>query len=90
YAGEITVDFKLKNKEISIEIIDNGKGLLLSEAKNNEHISRASQIIRDRIYLLNLKLKSKASFSIENNISGNGVVIKIDLPIIFANEDTNN
>jgi hypothetical protein len=53
--------------------------------ENNEHISRASQIIKDRIYLLNIKLKTKAGFSIDNNID-KGVIVKIHLPLLYKNE----
>ena len=89
YPGEIRVDFKQHNKSILIEIKDNGKGLLLPGEKNNEHISRASQIIKDRIYLLNIKLKTKADFSIDNDPLGKGVIVKINLPVIYNNENTN-
>jgi Histidine kinase len=88
YIGEIRVDFKQKDKTVTIEIQDNGKGLVTPTKLNNEHISRASQIIKDRIYLLNIKLKTKADFSIDNNKEGNGVLVKIHLPVIYANENT--
>jgi tetratricopeptide (TPR) repeat protein len=86
YPGEIRIDFKQLNKSIQIEIQDNGKGLSLPGSKTNEHISRASQIIKDRIYLLNIKLKTKADFSIDNNKEGRGVIVKINLPLLFNNE----
>lgn len=83
YPGEIIVDFKKEQSDLQITITDNGKGLLVTGKENSEHISRASQIsIRDRIYLLNIKLKTKASFSIDNSISGKGVVVQIKLPLI--------
>jgi LytS/YehU family sensor histidine kinase len=90
YPGIIRVDFKQQDKIIMIEITDNGKGLSTPGTKNNEHISRASQIIKDRIYLLNIKLKTKADFSIDNNKEGKGVIVKIHLPVIYANENTDN
>ena len=89
YPGEIRIDFKHLKKEVCIEIRDNGKGLSLPGEKNNEHISRASQIIKDRIYLLNIKLKTKANFSIDNDPSGKGVIVKINLPVIYTNENIN-
>ena len=73
------------NKEandLKITITDNGKGLILSVKANNEHISRASQIIKDRIYLLNIKLKTRARFSIDNNTGGKGVTVNIHLPVL--------
>jgi LytS/YehU family sensor histidine kinase len=96
YPGNVRIRFTSENKELLIEIKDNGKGLNTGIKENkaalpadNEHISRASQIIKDRIYLLNIKLKTKAGFSIDNafadesNPSGNGVVVKIHLPLIY-------
>ena len=84
--------FSRHNKELLIQITDNGKGLNTTAKENNEHISRASQIIKDRIYLLNIKLKTKAGFSIdnaqftENNSTGNGVIVKIHLPLLYKNQ----
>lgn len=88
YPGEIRIDFRQVNKSVQIEIQDNGKGLSLPGSKNNEHISRASQIIKDRIYLLNIKLKTKADFSINNNKDDKGVLVKINLPLLYTNENT--
>ncbi|MBL7749292.1 MAG: histidine kinase [Chitinophagaceae bacterium] len=85
YPGNIVIDFSKDNKELLIEIKDNGKGLSTDDQENSEHISRASQIIKDRIYLLNIKLKSKAGFSIANNPMSEGVIVKIHLPLIYKN-----
>ncbi len=85
HAGKIAVHFTKENKSLLIQIADNGKGL--AEAKENDrHISRASQIIKDRIYLLNIKLKTKAGFSIDNNMNGNGVFVKIHLPLLYKEQ----
>ena len=88
YPGELRVDFKQENKLIKIEITDNGQGLPSPGSRQNEHISRASQIIKDRIYLLNIKLKSKAAFSIDNNKNGPGVSVLIQLPLLYQHENT--
>jgi tetratricopeptide (TPR) repeat protein/anti-sigma regulatory factor (Ser/Thr protein kinase) len=88
YSGKVTVNFTKENKELLIQITDNGKGLSTSAKENNEHISRASQIIKDRIYLLNIKLKTKAGFSIDNNSTGKGVIVKIHLPLLFKDQKT--
>lgn len=82
HSGFIEISFSLKNQEVIVEIKDNGKGLA-TEAKESNHVSRASQIIKDRIYLLNIKLKTKAGFSINNNADNNGVSVKIHLPILY-------
>jgi tetratricopeptide (TPR) repeat protein/anti-sigma regulatory factor (Ser/Thr protein kinase) len=82
YSGELIISFAKKEKDLQITITDNGKGLLSAPTENPEHISRASQIIKDRIYLLNLKLKTRASFTIENNKNGKGVTVIVNLPYL--------
>jgi len=79
YLGLLTISFYKKEKDLVITIVDNGKGLIQSVKMDTEHISRASQIIKDRIYLLNIKLKTRASFTIENN-KEKGVIVTINLP----------
>lgn len=86
YPGKVSVNFSMENKELQIQITDNGKGLNTTAKETNEHISRASQIIKDRIYLLNIKLKTKAGFSIDNNSTGNGVIVKIHLPLLYKEQ----
>ncbi len=87
YPGEISISFKEEKNELCITIYDNGKGLLESGKVHSEHISRASQIIKDRIYLLNIKLKTKARFNLENHPSGTGVLVTIYLPILTKSEN---
>lgn len=82
YEGLVSVGFKKEAENLFINITDNGKGLTSAAKENSEHISRASQIIKDRIYLLNIRLKTKAGFSIDNNPGGNGVTVKIYLPLL--------
>ncbi|MCX6210871.1 MAG: histidine kinase [Bacteroidetes bacterium] len=81
-AGKIVIHFYKTNNSLNIEIIDNGAGIY-GNKNNNEHISRATQIIKDRIYLLNLKHQSNASFSVNNNDKGVGVIVKINLPLLY-------
>ena len=88
YPGLIRVHFSTRQKEVFIQIKDNGKGLTTHEKTDNEHISRAGQIIKDRIYLLNIKLKSKAGFSIDNDTSDKGVIVKIHLPLLYTDDKT--
>lgn len=83
YTGQLNIHFSRSGKELQVQLTDNGKGLHSGEKTGGDHISRASQIIKDRIYLLNLKLKSRASFSIDNNKAGKGVIVKISLPLIY-------
>jgi len=83
YPGHIAITFHKAASDLLITITDNGKGLLPAGKENvQEHISRASQIIKDRIYLLNIKLKTRAGFSIDNNTNEKGVTVKIHLPVL--------
>lgn len=86
YTGEIKVMFSKKEKELLITIEDNGKGLANGHPEKEGHVSRASQIIRDRIYLLNLKLRTKASFRIENASEKSGVRVNIQLPLLYKDD----
>lgn len=82
YPGRVTVQFEKEPEGLLVKITDNGKGLGGPAKETNEHISRASQIIKDRIYLLNIKLKTRAGFSIDNNPHG-GVLVNIHLPLLY-------
>ncbi|HOZ69097.1 MAG TPA: histidine kinase [Chitinophagaceae bacterium] len=86
YAGQVDIHFDQAPGELLVRISDNGKGLLNGPKENNEHISRASQIIKDRIYLLNIKLRTKASFSIDNNAHEKGVTVLIRLPLLYKDQ----
>lgn len=59
----------------------------MEKQQANEHISRATGIIKDRIYLLATKMKSKARFSVGNNPNGKGVLVVIYLPVIYKQEN---
>ncbi len=85
YDAKIAVEFSITNSELEITITDNGKGL--AAAGNSTHISRANQIIKERLYLLNLKQKTNARFSIKNNENTNGVSAKIFLPVLYVDDN---
>jgi LytS/YehU family sensor histidine kinase len=82
YPGNITIKFITDHANLLVEIVDNGNGLNTNIKGDHDHISRASQIIKDRLYLLNLKLKTKAGFNI-NNVESGGVLVKINLPLLY-------
>lgn len=84
YTGHLLIDFSMESKQLLITISDNGKGLTNGPKDNNEHISRATQIIRDRLYLLNSKLKTRAAFTVANAEPGKGVMVKINLPVLYV------
>jgi hypothetical protein len=90
YAGHIKLSFDIKERDLLICITDNGKGLATTPKENSEHISRASQIIKDRFFLLNIKLKTRAGFSIDNNPEGKGVQVRIMLPVLSGSDIKNN
>jgi tetratricopeptide (TPR) repeat protein len=90
YPGMLQIDFSKEGTEIRIAVSDNGTGFGGVQKNPEGHISRASQIIKDRIYLLNIKLKTKARFSIDNNPSGKGILVQIFLPVILKNESADN
>lgn len=85
-SAKITISFAITNKELLITIEDNGTGFIETD-NNTSHISRASQIIKERLYLLNLKQKTKARFVIKNNESFNGVIAKIYLPVLYKDDN---
>jgi LytS/YehU family sensor histidine kinase len=89
--GIIKVNFALKNDFIEFSIEDNGVGLEQSanlKEKNTKHKSRATQIIKDRLYLLSKELKKEVELDIVDVLdsSGNvkGAKVKIKLPIKYC------
>ena len=83
YIGQLHIRFSLKEKELFIQIIDNGKGVTNNNSGNHKHNSRATQIINDRLYLLNSQYKCKASYSLERNANNFGVTVNILLPLFY-------
>lgn len=82
YLGKLSIDFSSNQQNLLVILKDNGKGLFPKKEIESEHISRASQIIKDRIFLLNIKLKTNASFEIANNKNETGVTVTIKLPLL--------
>lgn len=77
------------NHRLIIEIIDNGTGFT-ADKKAREYPSRATQIIKDRLLLLNKKYKTDASYQIGKGENSVGTSVKIILPLIHTNEGFNN
>lgn len=76
YAGKLELSFRVHNlNELAIVIRDNGKGLKAIDSM------RASEIINDRIYLLNELRKSQSSYLIREHSQG-GVSVEIFIPLI--------
>lgn len=81
YKGHLKIMFHIVEKDLMIRIVDNGLGYKINSSQK-QYPSRATQIINDRLYLLNSKLKTNAKFVIINDSGNQGVEIKILLPII--------
>lgn len=81
HKGVLSLELKNDDKNLYIKILDNGSGLQEKEIEN-KHISRATQITRDRLYLLQKNKKGEASFDVIQNPTG-GVIVDIVLPLIF-------
>ncbi|MGV3613017.1 MAG: sensor histidine kinase [Fluviicola sp.] len=74
--GELNIRFKLRGlNELAIIIEDNGRGLKAIDS------SRASEIINDRLYLLNKLNKTSSSYLIREK-TGGGVSVEIFIPLI--------
>jgi hypothetical protein len=86
WTGKISVYFEKKKNELYVEILDNGKGIGEEKLQANVHISRASEIIKDRMYLLATKMKSNARFNVGNNPDGKGVLVAIYFPFMYKQE----
>lgn len=78
YKGRIDLKFRKDGEALVITIKDNGSGLGKSK-EHKSYPSRATQIITDRLYLLNIQHGSNARFDIT---SENGTEINVYLPLI--------
>jgi LytS/YehU family sensor histidine kinase len=67
-------------KELLLEIDDNGQGLKSTTERTRKHVSRATDIIKDRLQIINQQEQSNARFEIKNKAEG-GVVVQIYLPL---------
>ncbi len=90
--GKLWIDFQKKsNQEIEFSVRDNGIGLssaLSLKKSKNGHRSRATQIIRDRLFLLNQNRKNPLQMTIEDWKDAAertiGTKVLIDLPVVFV------
>ncbi len=75
YEGQIELRFDQQGNELKIKITDNGKGLKAGTS------TRASEIINDRLDIVNKINKDSASYLIRERSFG-GVSVEIYLPLI--------
>lgn len=77
--GLINICFEKEGNAIFLKIRDNGVGLISN--KKDKHISRATEITKERLQLFSKKMKKKFSLNIENvKGKGSGVQVIINLP----------
>jgi sensor histidine kinase YesM len=83
--GRITVLYALKEKELVMEIIDNGIGMKDGYSQSKQHRSLALEITRERVDLMNKKAKEKVLFDIGEAFpmlnERKGVKIRFFLPL---------
>ena len=82
YVGKIVLNIHIKASQLHIQILDNGIGFVESDMNKNNHISRAIQITKDRLYLISKGSKKKSSYHIKN-IQPHGVEIELVLPLLY-------
>ena len=80
YKGKIEVVILIIKNQLIISIVDNGKEDITTDT---EHISRASQIIKDRLYLLTKQTNKEAKYEAVKTDSGSGYKINLTLPLIY-------
>jgi sensor histidine kinase YesM len=89
--GHVNVRFRLEENKIICEIEDDGigreKAWETAYTKKGKHKSLATEIIRDRINILNRKFRHKISLDIIDLRPGSGKVsgtlVRLDLPYIL-------
>lgn len=81
YPGKIIISITEKKDYLEIIIDDNGLGGS-SEKHIKEFPSRATSIIKDRLFLLGEKIKKQSYFEMNKKQNENGFVVKLHLPII--------
>lgn len=80
--GMIYLSFEIKSDELKITISDNGVGLNINSDLEKAYPSRATQIVKDRLYLLNEQYKSNARFEVQKNMEA-GIRVNVYLPLIY-------
>jgi tetratricopeptide (TPR) repeat protein len=82
--NKLSIIIEKQSSQLMIQVRDNGVGMGNSQ-KSEKHISRANQILHDRLFLLNKKFNVKASHEIINHPDG-GVLANIQLPYLITTD----
>ena len=81
YRGNLSIRFYKQEEQLLVELSDNGSGLSKQERKTNKYPSRATEIIKDRLFLLNKKHGTDASFRVDPRVE-QGLRVLIRLPLL--------
>ncbi|CAN5382707.1 hypothetical protein BH10BAC1_BH10BAC1_10690 [soil metagenome] len=80
YQGILEITISLVNNQLKVVCRDNGRGLIRDE-NSKTFPSRATQIIKERLLLLNKRHNSTSSVEVRNIESG-GVEVVVFLPVV--------
>jgi tetratricopeptide (TPR) repeat protein len=86
--GILEVDFKTSESTLMITITDNG--IWEENQTSANHVSRATQITRDRIDLIRQKFSFPAKLSVNRDSENGTTIVQIVLPLLTENENTGN
>lgn len=81
HKGILKINFIKEPNHLKVELRDNGVGFN-TEPTHKGYPSRATQIISDRLILLNKKHKSHASYKLSKNPEGKGILVEVTIPFI--------
>ena len=81
YKGLLKINFSKEQNALKIELRDNGVGFN-TDSQHKEYPSRATQIIKDRLKLLNKKHGNNAGYKLVKNPDGKGILVEVTLPLI--------
>jgi tetratricopeptide (TPR) repeat protein len=82
YQGHIAISFKIESNQLIINVIDNGSESMGSQTLRI-YPSRATEIIKDRIFLLNKSHQAQASFDFGRLNLDKGFKTHIALPVLY-------
>lgn len=87
--GFLEIELKIKDDFLEVFIRDNGPGITTS-ITNTNHVSRAITITKERLNLLQKKLKGNFYLEIYNRKNVSGVEVFIKLPLLLKHENIDN
>ncbi|WP_157962804.1 histidine kinase [Chitinophaga deserti] len=84
YKGMLTIRFEVKDERLTINVADNGQGIIDKRSGVQKKQSLAQAILKERIQVLFKSDCQRARFDIENKAGagGRGVTVHIILPVI--------